>query len=153
MFVIVYFMAGLNPTAGAFFTLTLICILIALCGEGMAQAISVFAGDEQTAAAIVPVAVILQVLFGGFFIRPNALPGYIGWARWLSFVYYGFNAAAQNEFVGRGTGGADEILIEELESNLTKWTNIGIVAGFLVMYKFLYFIVLNLTKPKFDRNL
>lgn len=153
MLVIVYFMAGLNETAGAFFTLTLICILIALCGEGLAQAISVFAGDEQTAAAIVPVAVIFQVLFGGFFIRPTALPGYIAWARWLSFVYYAYNAAAQNEFTGRGDNGADKIILQELDSDLTKWTNIGVVVGFMVVLKLMYFFVLKLTKPRFDRKL
>lgn len=153
MILIVYFMAGLTTTAGAFFTLVLICILVALAGEGMSQAISVFAGDEQTAAAIVPVAVIFQVLFAGFFIAPNALPGYIAWARWLTFLYYAFNAAVRNEFNGRGDGDSDQQIIDALESDLSVWTNIAILAGFLVTLKGLYFLALTATKPRFDRKL
>lgn len=155
---ILYFMIGLRPDAGAFFTLLLICVLVALAGEGLAQAVSVFAGSEQVAAGVVPVAVILQVLFGGFFIRPSALPEYIAWARWLAFIYYGFNAAAKNEFTGRGdelAGGTnvDTVIINGLESELSKWTNIGILMGFVVVMKFLYFVMLVATKPKFDRRL
>eukprot|EP00177_Eucheuma_denticulatum_P008708 GFKZ01015826.1.p1 GENE.GFKZ01015826.1~~GFKZ01015826.1.p1 ORF type:complete len:669 (-),score=81.68 GFKZ01015826.1:947-2953(-) len=157
MLLILYFMVGLDSSAGVFFTLVLICILVALAGEGMSQSISVFAGNEQIAAAIVPVAVILQVLFGGFFISPSALPGYIAWARWLSFIYYAFNAAVQNEFTGRGDVvngvNVDQLVLDELESDLTKWTNIAVLAGFVVAMKTLYFVVLTLTKPKFDRRL
>lgn len=153
MLVLVYFMAGLNPDAGSFFTFTLICILVALCGEGLAQSISVFAGDEQMAAAVVPVAVIFQVLFGGFFIRPDALAGYIKWMRWLSFIYYATNAANQVEFFGRGDGNIDDIIIEQLDSSLSKWTNIAVVAGFVAALKLTYLVTLHLTKPRFDRNL
>lgn len=155
---ILYFMIGLRPDAGAFFTLLLICILLALAAEGLAQAVSVFAGSEQVAAGIVPVVVILQVLFGGFFIRPSALPEYIAWARWLAFIYYGFNAAVLNEFTGRGEvngdgRNVDEVIVEELESDLTMWTNIGILIGYVMLTKLLYLVMLVVTKPKFDRRL
>lgn len=153
MLVIVYFMAGLNEDAGSFFTITLIAILVALCGEGLAQSISVFAGDEQIAAAIVPVAVIFQVLFGGFFIRPDALPGFIAWGRWLSFIYYAFNAAIQVEFNGRGDDDVDVRILRELQSDLTKWENIAVVVCFAVGLKLTYLVVLHLTKPRFDRKL
>lgn len=151
LLVIVYFMVGLNTTTEAFFTLLLICVLVALAGEGMAQAISVFAGNEQMAAALVPVAVILEVLFGGFFIPPSALPGYIQWARWLAFIYYGFNAAVLNEF-DQNTD-VDQDVVRSLESSLSKWENIAALVGFMAVFKLLYFTVLVLTKPKFDRRL
>lgn len=151
---IVYFMVGLNTSsAGPFFTLLLITILLALSGEGLAQTISVFAGNEQTAAAIVPVAVIFMVLFGGFFIRPEALPGYIAWARFTSFIYYGFNAAVQNEFTGRGDGNIDAEIVAKQASELSKWGNIGVIAAWAVAFKISYFLALTANKPKFDRRL
>lgn len=154
MILIVYFMAGLNPTAGAFFTLLLITVLLALAGEGLAQMISVFAGDEQTAAALVPVFVIFQVLFGGFFIQPNAMPGYIKWVRWLSFVYYGYNASTMNEFNGRnGNEMIDAEIIENLETDLGIWANIGIIIGYAAILKLGYFTAFTLKKPRFDHNL
>lgn len=161
MLLIVYFMTGLNPSAGAFFVLLLVCMSVALAGEGLSQAISVFAGDEQAAAAVVPVFVILQVLFGGFFIPPDALPDYIAWGRYLSFIYYGFNTAVLNEFVGRGvsvmdsgrTVNIDEVIVEELKAPGGKWTNLGILLGFVAVFKGFYFLMLVLSRPKFDRKL
>lgn len=153
MLIIVYFMAGLNQNAGAFFTLLLVCVGVAFSAEGMSQALSVFTGNEQAAAAIVPVFVILQVLFGGFFILPGAFPGYIAWARYLSFIYYGYNAATQNEFIGRGDNGIDDVIVDSLETSVGKWGNIGILLGFVAVFKMAYFVALVQQRPRFDRKL
>lgn len=153
MITIVYFMAGLRENAGAFFTLLLIAVLVALGGEGLAQTLSVFAGDEQTAAAVVPVAVIFQVLFGGFFISPVAMPAYIRWARWLSFIYYAFSAAVQNQFVGEGINGVNLSIRDQLSTSLSRWENIAVLAGWVVALKLTYLAALGATRPRFDRSL
>ncbi|CAN8067671.1 unnamed protein product [Agarophyton chilense] len=146
LLLILYFMVGLRESGGAFFTLLLITVVVSLAGEGMAQALSVFGGDEQTAAAIVPVAVIFQLLFGGFFIQPNALPGYIAWMRWATFMYYAFNAAVLNEFGDNPFGSAQGF-------TLSKWESIGVLIAFAVGFKLLYFLALRANKPRFDRTL
>eukprot|EP00178_Gracilaria_changii_P002085 TRINITY_DN130_c0_g1_i1.p1 TRINITY_DN130_c0_g1~~TRINITY_DN130_c0_g1_i1.p1 ORF type:complete len:534 (+),score=105.46 TRINITY_DN130_c0_g1_i1:774-2375(+) len=146
LLLILYFMVGLNSDAGAFFVLLLITVVVSVAGEGMAQALSVFGGDEQTAAAIVPVAVIFQLLFGGFFIQPDALPGYIAWVRWATFMYYAFNAAVLNEFGAQAGGSVQDF-------SLSKWEAIGVLLGFAIGYKLIYFLALRMNKPRFDRSL
>lgn len=152
MLVIVYFMAGLRESAGAFFTLLFITVLLSLGGEGLSQTISVFTGNEQAAAGLVPVAVIFQVLFGGFFILPSALPSYIAWLRWASFVYFGYQAGIINEFSGTDNE-TDKVVLDSLESSLSKWSAIGILIVYVALLKFLYFITLVANKPRFDRRI
>lgn len=149
LLLIVYFMIGLRDTAGAFFTLLLILTLSALAGEALSQTISVFAGKEQVAAALVPMFIISQIMLGGFFIRPNALPDHIQWLRWFSFVYYAFNAITLNEFVG---GPLDEEIIEPQSSDFSKWENILVVFAYYLMLKLIYCISIQVKKPKFDRG-
>lgn len=149
MLLIVYFMVGLRQEGGAFLVLLLIISFLSVAGEGMAQALSVFAGDEQTAAAIVPVAVIFQLLFGGFFISADALPGYIAWLRWGSFMYYGFNAAVINEF-GDELG---EVVQQGQQFELSKWEGIAVLIAYAVLVKVMYFAALRANKPRFDRTL
>jgi ABC-2 type transporter len=103
-------MVGLRPTASAFFFALLVNMTIGLTGEGFSQAISVFTGSAQIAAAIVPLVVVLAFLFAGFFIRANAMPGVVRWGQNLSFLYWGYNALAKNEFGGRGDPISEQIL-------------------------------------------
>lgn len=145
-------MAGFRETAGAFFLLLFITVLLSLAGEGLSQTISVFTGNEQAAAGLVPVAVIFQVLFGGFFIQPSALPSYIAWLRWTSFIYYGYQAAVINEFGGTGNS-TDQSIIDSLESGLSKWGAIGILIGYVALLKSLYFAALVANRPRFDRRI
>ena len=41
------------------------------------------------------------MLFGGFFIGSDAIPDFLSWLRYLSFLNYGFAAIMQNEFKNR----------------------------------------------------
>jgi hypothetical protein len=103
-------MVGLRPKASAFFFALLVNMTLGLTGEGFSQAISVFTGSAQIAAAIVPLVVVLAFLFAGFFIRADAMPGVVRWGQNLSFLYWGYNALAKNEFGGRGDRISEQIL-------------------------------------------
>lgn len=52
-----------------------------LIGAGLSVESGVFLG---------PVACIPTVLFSGFFVNFNAVPGYLKWLTWVSFNRYGF---------------------------------------------------------------
>lgn len=96
--------------------------------------------------------IIISILFGGFFIEPRALPAYLRWARYLSFVFYGYDAAAKNEFLPGGRNGLDDAMLEPL-NQFSKWENVAFLVGFAILYKLLYFVALLARGPKFDRTI
>lgn len=143
---IAYWMIGLESSAGAFFLFVLVIFLVSSLAESLAVAISILTGDAQTAAGIIPVFIILAVLFGGFFIGSGALPGWIGWAKWLSFVFYAFNALVKNEFEGT----PDWERIRDDFNGLSIWENILVLVGFNVVLRTVGYLFLQyLRGPKF----
>lgn len=146
---ITYWMIGLKTEAGAFFTFVLVLFLTTSLAESLAIAVSVMTGDAQAAAGIIPVFVILAVLFGGFFIGSEQLPGWIGWAKYLSFVFYAFNALGKNQFSGDGE--FSEQLLEPFNS-LSIWENVAALVAIYAVFRYLgYFFLHFLRGPKFLR--
>lgn len=146
--VIVYFMIGLKSTAGAFFIFLLVVFLTSALAESLAIAISVMTGDVQSAAGIIPVFVILAVLFGGFFIGSEQLAGWIGWAKYLSFIFYAFNALGKNEFSGQEPFGNE--IIRELFNDLSIWENIAALCAIFAIFRLIGYLFLHyLRGPKF----
>lgn len=143
---IVYWMIGLRSSAGAFFLFILIIFLTSFLAESLAIAVSVLTGDAQTAAGIIPVFVILALLFGGFFIGSSQLDGWIAWARYLSFVFYAFNALVKNQF--ESTPDWEEM--RDLFNGLSIWENIAALVAILVVFRMIGFLFLQyLRGPKF----
>lgn len=60
--IIVYWMIGLDSSAGSFFRFILTIFLTTTYAESLALAISIMTGDAQASAALVPVFVILSLL-------------------------------------------------------------------------------------------
>lgn len=103
-------MVGLRSSFTAFLFAILTTIVISQTGEAYSQAISVFAGDPQIAAALVPLVIVLAFLFAGFFIRASAMPGFLRWGQKLSFLYWGYEALAKNEYARRSDRAGLDIL-------------------------------------------
>lgn len=152
---IVYWMIGLRPEAGAFFIFIVIIFVTSILAEALAIAVSVVTGDAQAAAGIIPVFVILALLFGGFFIGNSALPAWIGWGKWLSFVFYAFNALGKNEFADRDYGmpalnSALEEYVDETFNQLSVATNIIVLVGIFLLLRTLGYLLLQFFRaPKF----
>lgn len=145
--VIVYWMIGLKSTPGAFFIFLLVIFLTSVLAESLSIAISVMTGDAQSAAGIIPVFVILAVLFGGFFIGSEELAGWIGWAKYLSFVFYAFNALGKNEFTNEGPFGNE---IVDSFNGLSIWENIAALCAIFVIFRLIGYLFLHyLRGPKF----
>lgn len=152
--VIVYWMVGLEPTAGAFFIYLLVIFLTSFISESLAIAVSVMTGDAQSAAGIIPVFIILAVLFGGFFIGASELDGWIAWAKWLSFVFYAFNALGKNEFQNRVFDNAEiQAANDQALANfndLSVWENVAALCGLMVVFRLTGYLFLHyLRGPKF----
>eukprot|EP00737_Agarophyton_chilense_P000791 gb/GEZJ01000879.1/.p1 GENE.gb/GEZJ01000879.1/~~gb/GEZJ01000879.1/.p1 ORF type:complete len:663 (-),score=109.89 gb/GEZJ01000879.1/:2916-4904(-) len=143
---IVYWMVGFKQTAGAFFIFLLVVFLTSFLAESLAISVSILAGDAQTAAGIIPVFIILALLFGGFFIDSEELGDWIAWAKYLSFIYYAFNALGHNEFRGR----AGEQQIMENFNNLSIVENALALFGLLLVFRLVGYLFLKFLRgPKF----
>lgn len=116
---LVYWMVGLRASASAYFFTIITCLLLGLTGEGIAQFISVFTGNAQASAALVPLVVVLAFLFGGFFIAPEEIPVFLRWGRYLSFLYWGYNTLAHNEFDSRDDP-ISQLIIEDFNDQ-SRW--------------------------------
>jgi ABC-type multidrug transport system ATPase subunit len=151
MTTLVYWMAGLRGSATRFMFAILTLILTSLCGEAMGQAVSVFSGDAQISSALVPLFLVLAFLFGGFFIVPSAMPVWIRWGRFLSFLYWSYAALARNEFDGR-EGERFEIVLSDFD-DVSRWGNLAVVFVNVVILKGMYFLALASQRPRFEKTL
>jgi len=146
---ILYWMVGLRATAGAFFFFVLIVFVTTVTAESLALAISILAADPQAASALIPVALIISVLFGGFFIEGDQIYDWLVWIKWTSLVQYAFIALVTNEFEGR--------VIEDLvvpSNGFTKWENMAFLVLILLVLRALgYFFLLKFRAPTFDKSL
>lgn len=147
--VILYWMVGLRATAGAFFFFVFAVFITTVTAESMSLAISILAADPQAAAALTPVALIIGVLFGGFFIDGAQIYDWLAWIKWTSLVQYAFVALVENEFEGRDIPG-----FSFAGNGFSKWENLGFLVLLLVVLRGLgYFFLLKFRAPTFDKTL
>jgi ABC-type multidrug transport system ATPase subunit len=149
---IVYWMVGLRASASAFF-FTFLCVFVSSqTGESIAQTVSVFAGDPQISAAIVPLVVILAFLTAGFFILPSEMPSWLRWSRYVSFLYWGFESLVKNEFASRANISDIAKLLKDFNSH-SRWINLIALTAIGFAGKIFFYTALVFRSPKFDKTL
>jgi ABC-type multidrug transport system permease subunit len=62
--------------------------------------VSSISPNIQIANAIGPPVFIILLLYGGFYINASSLPPGSEWVRYISLIYWGFQALVLNEFTG-----------------------------------------------------
>ncbi|GIL44843.1 hypothetical protein Vafri_2304, partial [Volvox africanus] len=83
---IIYWMGGLRPTAGAFFCNLFSMLLVVLLAQTWGLLFGGTFMDPKMAQTITTVAVLLFLLVGGFYVKK--VPVWIGWLKYLSFIYW-----------------------------------------------------------------
>ena len=149
--ILTYWMVGLNGFAGAFFLFVVIVVLTAYSGESVALLASAPASSPQAAAAVTPVLIVCALLFGGFFIQPDTIPVWLRWLRFLSFIYYGFSAVMINQF-GSAPPGPDNPLHKYSINSFGIGGNLGFLIMLNLVFRFIAYVLLRITGPKFDRS-
>eukprot|EP00188_Purpureofilum_apyrenoidigerum_P002320 Plantae.Rhodophyta-Purpureofilum_apyrenoidigerum.ctg24313.p1 GENE.Plantae.Rhodophyta-Purpureofilum_apyrenoidigerum.ctg24313~~Plantae.Rhodophyta-Purpureofilum_apyrenoidigerum.ctg24313.p1 ORF type:complete len:660 (-),score=140.77 Plantae.Rhodophyta-Purpureofilum_apyrenoidigerum.ctg24313:124-2103(-) len=147
--VITYFLVGLREDAEGFFVFYFTVLLISMCAESLTIAIATLAKDAQVASSIVPVFMILALLFAGFFIQAELIPGFLRWIQYLSFIKYGLTAISYNQLEGTEFLGQ----FEEQFGNVSTATCYVVLVAEIIFFRLVAYIFLRLNGPKFDRSL
>eukprot|EP01126_Amoeba_proteus_P050240 TRINITY_DN591_c0_g1_i18.p1 TRINITY_DN591_c0_g1~~TRINITY_DN591_c0_g1_i18.p1 ORF type:complete len:459 (-),score=68.82 TRINITY_DN591_c0_g1_i18:184-1560(-) len=98
--VIVYWLIGFQASAGKFFLFMWFMFLCNLAATSLATAVSAIGRTTDMAVAILPMALEICRLFGGFFLPPITLPAYFSWLDALSYVKYTYVGVSLNELHG-----------------------------------------------------
>ncbi|KAG8684720.1 hypothetical protein FRC09_015185, partial [Ceratobasidium sp. 395] len=96
--IIVYFMCGLERSAGAFFTFYLFIYLTFLAMTAFFRLIGILCQGYDTAARLAAVIVTLMVLYSGYMIPVYSMKRWLFWIWYINPVNYGFAAMMENEF-------------------------------------------------------
>lgn len=147
---IVYWIIGLQAQAGKFFVFMAFMVLCSLAATSIALFISAVCRTTTLAVSVLPMALEIARLFGGFFLAPINLPKYFVWLDALSYAKYTYVGVALNELRGlaltctaaqrQKAGGVcpvpnGEFTIKEL--GLNELT-IGSCAGILIVMIFVF---------------
>ena len=97
---VVYFLIGFQVVAGKFFIFMLFMFLCSLAATSLALMVSALCKTTDMSVTVLPLALEITRLFGGFFLAPSRLPKYFSWLDALSYIKYTFDGMALNELSG-----------------------------------------------------
>uniref|UniRef100_H2Z0C6 ABC transporter domain-containing protein n=1 Tax=Ciona savignyi TaxID=51511 RepID=H2Z0C6_CIOSA len=100
MCTLVYFLAGFYPSAENFIYFYLTVALVVGTGVSFGYMLSCTTRNPQTALIVTPAILMPMFLFSGIFLRSGNVPDFLGWLRYLSWFYYGFEILTRNQWIG-----------------------------------------------------
>ncbi|KAI9841997.1 MAG: hypothetical protein M1838_003324 [Thelocarpon superellum] len=99
--IILYFLAGLRQTPGAFFTFFLFAFVSIMTMSMVFRGIAASTKTISQALAIAGVTVLIIVIYTGFVIPRPLMHPWFKWLSWLNPIAYSFEALFVNEMHGR----------------------------------------------------
>ena len=116
--------------------------------------IGAMAMDAKRAQTFVTVFILSQFLVAGFFVR--SIPKWIDWAKYLSFMYWGYSAVTKTQLGSVDVKGCNpddleaRCTLSELRTELrtpraldeTRAIDICIIIGFFLTFRILAYVVL-----------
>ncbi|KAG9127447.1 hypothetical protein FRC07_013764 [Ceratobasidium sp. 392] len=119
--IIVYFMCGLERSAGAFFTFYLFIYLTFLAMTAFFRLIGIICQGYDTAARLAAVIVTLMVLYSGYMIPVYSMKRWLFWIWYINPVNYGFAAMMENEFYRISMSCDGSYIIPHNVGDMTKY--------------------------------
>ncbi|KAF2068334.1 hypothetical protein CYY_010340, partial [Polysphondylium violaceum] len=97
---ICYYMIGFRSGILHFIYFLISLVLTSTTASSMCMAISTISPSFGTANMISILMLFVFLLFDGFLLARQSVPGYLSWLVWLSFMSYGLEIPVVNEFNG-----------------------------------------------------
>mmetsp|Transcript_89258 Transcript_89258/g.172896 ORF Transcript_89258/g.172896 Transcript_89258/m.172896 type:complete len:594 (+) Transcript_89258:3-1784(+) len=95
---IAYWMAGMNPSADAFFGYASTLLLAVLVGESLGLLIGATVPNFEKAIMVMTLVSLALMLTGGFFVQN--IPSFFSWVKYLSPFKYAYDSCVIFEFSG-----------------------------------------------------
>ncbi|KAL1540431.1 ABC transporter G member 9 [Salvia divinorum] len=100
-FAISYWMTGLKPTAGAFFSGWFVILYNVLAAQGLGLAIGAVVMDQKTATTFGSVIMLAFSLAGGFYVQN--VPVFIAWIKYFSINQYTLKLLLASQYTNNQT--------------------------------------------------
>lgn len=94
----IYWMVGLQPAAGKYFTFLAILLVHTFCANSFGLFLSSAVPSETVGQIFGPLSLIIMLIFGGLFVNLGNITVVLKWIQYLSFVSYSVKALVGNEF-------------------------------------------------------
>ncbi len=101
LLLITYWMAALNASASAFFATWGVLMLMILVSQSIGLLIGALVTSVKSAQALAASLMLTFILVGSYFV--SSIPSWIGWIKWLSFLWYSFPLLLHVQFEGDGS--------------------------------------------------
>jgi ATP-binding cassette subfamily G (WHITE) protein 2 (PDR) len=95
----IYFMTGLQRTAGAFFTFYLFSFVTMLAMSMFFRMVGSLSRTHQEAMTPVANMIMLFIIYAGFVIPPGYMVPWLGWIRWINPIAYAYESLMINEVI------------------------------------------------------
>ncbi|XP_050245987.1 ABC transporter G family member 10-like [Quercus robur] len=148
----VYWIIGLRQDIDGFLYFTLVVWMVLLMSHAFVICFSALAPDYIMGTALIAGVMGSFFLFSGYFISRDDIPWYWIFMHYLSLFKYPFESFIINEYGGKrrcleSVQGkcflyGDTYLIQQGLNQSRKWSNLGVMSGFILGYTFLCFLVL-----------
>ncbi|CAF2346165.1 unnamed protein product [Rotaria sp. Silwood2] len=150
---VLYFLIGFQATAGKFFLFAFFMLLCSLAATSLALLVSAICKTTDMSVTVLPLALEITRLFGGFFLAPSRLPTYFAWLDALSYVKYTFVGIALNELQGLTLTCTDAdrakysciesgeaLIIERGYNYISIGGCIGVLIGYIIFCRIIAFL-------------
>lgn len=145
-----YWLVGLHPCLFPFMYFLLLIWLILYTANSVVVCFSALVPNFIVGNSIISGVMGSFFLFSGYFISKQEVPGYWMFMHYLSLFKYPFEGFLINEFSGKClvygnemcviTG--EDVLREEGFGEESRWKNVMIMVGFILLYRFFSYIIL-----------
>ncbi|XP_064087274.1 protein white-like [Macrobrachium nipponense] len=150
---IAYFMVGMNPLVGKFFTALAVLVFVSNTATSFGFMLSCLAPNPKVALGMGAFVLIPLMVFGGFLLNSDTVPVYFIWIKYISWFNYANEALIVNQWEGvtnitcpSGSAtcmGDGEAVIESLGyEEGTVGFNIGMLFVLMISLRILAFLFL-----------
>lgn len=147
-----YWMAGLHRSLSAFFYFVLLIWLILYTANSVVACFAAMAPNFIVGNSMISGVMGAFFLFSGYFIRKEEIPSFWVFMHYVSLFKYPLEGFLVNEFSDPGkcleySGGVCLLSGEEVLRQVglgveSRWRNVAIMVCFILLYRFLSYIVL-----------
>ncbi|GMN31327.1 hypothetical protein TIFTF001_044564 [Ficus carica] len=147
-----YWLVGLNQNFMAFVHFLLLIWLILYTANSVVVCFSALVPNFIVGNSVISGVMGSFFLFSGYFISKEEIPKYWIFMHFMSLFKYPFEGFLINEFSNSGKCleylfdecmvSGEDVLREEGYGEESRWRNVGVMVGFILVYRFISYVIL-----------